>query len=180
MLALFAAVTVLLCLPVRLRLYARSEPSRVARVELGLLGGWVPWIAVVDTERPRRRKAKRKDRKDRKLRKTKRKTGGGARMLRALPGLLRGLLAQVRVERFEFDCTFGLGDPAETGRLYGMLAAVRYGTASAWGPGARIALVPDFDRARLDGRADVILSVVPARWLPPLARFGWSVWGPGR
>ena len=169
--ALLAAVAALLCLPVRLRLFAKSEPARVARVDLGLLGGWVPWIALFDTERPKRRKAKQKREKKRMSRKRRRR----GRIPRGLPGLLRGLLAQVRVERFELDCTFGLGDPAETGQLFGVLAPLQYGTAWAWGPGTRIALVPDFDRARLDGRADVILSLVPIRWLPPVLRFAWGL-----
>ena len=149
----------------------------MARVELGLLGGWVPGIAVVDTERPRKRKAGRE--KEQKHKKRRRK-GGGARFLQGLPGLVRGLLRPVRVERFILDCTFGLGDPADTGQLYGMLAPVQRGTAGLGGPGTRITLVPDFERARLEGRADVVLSLVPVRWLPPVLRFAWGTWGPGR
>ncbi len=181
LLALLAAVVALLCLPVKLRLDARSEPVRAARLELGLLGGWVPWIALVDTARPRKRKAKAKKRKKKEKHKKKRAgKGGGAWLWRGLPGLLRGLLRPVRLERFELDCAFGLGDPAETGQLYGMLAPLYYGTAGVRGPRTRITLVPDFERARLEGRADVVLSVVPARWLPPLVRFGWAAWGPGK
>ena len=119
MLAFVAAVVAVLCLPVRLRLHARSAPSRVARVELGLFGGLLPWIVVVDTERPKKPKAKAKP-KEEKKRKKKRRGKGRAGLWRALPGLFRGLLRPVRVERFEIDCTFGLGDPADTGQLFGL------------------------------------------------------------
>ncbi len=180
--ALAVLVLAVLALPVRLRFRAESEPVRRARVELGLLGGLVPWIGVADSARPRTAKHKPERPKTHKKRRTKARASPRTlrRMLRAGPDLLIGMLRQIRVERFLVECRFGLADPADTGQLFGMLAPVAYGGPWIVGRPAEVTLTPVFDRACLDGRAEIALSVVPLRLLPPALRFGWAAFGPAR
>ena len=101
-------------------------------------------------------------------------------MVRAGPGLIGGVLRCIRVDRFRVDCTFGLGDPAETGQVFGVLAPFVYGTRWAWGRADAVALTPVFDRACLEGEADVALAVTPMRLLGPVLRFAWATFGPGQ
>lgn len=186
LLALGLALLLALALPVRLRLHARSQPVRRLRLELGLLAGMGPSIAMVDTSR--RAKPPKAAKKPEPVRRRKRKkartvgigAGRGLRMARAAPGLLGGVLRQVRVERFIVDCVFGLGDPAETGQVFGLLAPFQYGSQWAWGRATRVVFTPDFDRRCLEGEADVALAVTPLRLLSPALRFAWAVFGPRR
>jgi len=179
LLALILLLLLALALPVRLRLHAQSEPARQLRLELGLLGGLVPWIAIYDSTRPRKAKPT-KQKKQKKLKWQGGKGGQGARMLQAGPRLLRGILGCIRVDWFYVNCVFGLGDPAETGQVFGLLAPLQYGTAWAWGRQVDVVLAPDFGRVCLDGKADVALAVTPIHLVPPAARFVWASFGPVR
>lgn len=186
LLALVLVVLAVLALPVRLRLHAQSFPMGRIRLELGLLGGLVPWIAMADSSRPRKARPSAgagaaRPQKARTAKKRRRPgRGRAARMLRAGPALIGGVLGCVRVDRFHVDCTFGLGDPAETGQVFGALAPFVYG--ARWGRGAApsVKLTPVFDRACLEGEADVTLAVTPIRLLGPVLRFGWASFRPGR
>ncbi|MDF0601521.1 DUF2953 domain-containing protein [Psychromarinibacter sp. C21-152] len=184
LLILVLGVVAVLALPVRLRVVGRTQPERWVRVELGLLGGLVPRFAVFDSvrsgggEAPPDQPAAPKP-----GRRRKRGTSGkrrGRRMIRAAPRLLQDLLRQVRIERLDLDGCFGLGDPAETGQVFGMLAPLAYGGGWMLGPGARLAVTPVFDRACLEGRGDVMVAVVPLALVPPAIRFAWAVFGPRR
>lgn len=179
LLALLLAAVLVLSLPVRVRLLAQSGPVRRVSLELGLLGGLVPWIKVVDTARPAAPKpgAPKPERKPKAKRKRAPGRARGLRMARAAPRLLRGLLGQIHLDRFHVNCVFGLDDPADTGRLFGLLAPIQYGTDWAWGRNVSIDMRPDFNRLCLDGNADVALAVTPLRLLPPAVRFAWATFG---
>lgn len=90
------------------------------------------------------------------------------RALRLLRASLRGLT----LRRVDAQLRFGLEDPADTGRLYGMLVPGLMLLDSRM-PG-RVAVAPDFEHAGLAGRAAGELRIVPLRVLAPLASFG--VW----
>lgn len=158
---LAALLAVLLLAPVRLRAEAASDPARV-RVEVRLLGGLVP-VTLVDSARSRAPKtAKRAGR------------GAGsrpsARLVRA--GARAGLetLGCVRIDRLRGEARVGLGDPALTGEFWG-----RAGGLLVALPWRAFHLVPVFDRQALEGEGEVVLSLVPARLLPVLARFLWRL-----
>jgi hypothetical protein len=107
--------------------------------------------------------------------------GGGRRALAALrtegfvrrvARLVRDLLARLRIRRLELDLVVGLDDPADTGRLWGLL-----GPASALLPlpaPARVHVAPDFTGAVLavDGRGEV--RFVPLALLAVVAAFALS------
>lgn len=169
-----AVLAALMLLPVRLMVRAGSSPARLV-VRLRVMGGLLPWLTVLDSDRPRGAAPAPDDQpEDAPSRRLDRARAG--RLLRALPGLLRGLLGPVRIERLWLDARVGLADPADTGALYGALTPLVYGLGPALGAGVR--LVPDFSGPVLAGEGEAVLSVVPARWLGPVARFAWAGFGP--
>jgi len=186
-LGVVAVVTLvaLMVLPVRLWVQASSDPARL-QVRLRLFGGALPWIRVVDSDRPGRG-----DRSARRTAVPDRSAEAGAdpaparisrdraqRMLRAVPGLLRGLAGPVRLERLWLEARLGLDDPAETGQLFGALTPLVYGLGGAWPGRVSVQLAPEFSGPVLEGQAELVLSVVPARWLGPSLRFAWASFGP--
>ncbi len=100
------------------------------------------------------------------------------RIAQAAIRLVTELMATVRFETASLNLRFGLGDPAETGQLYGQLTPLVYSASGC--PRVRIDVEPIFDEATLTGRAALDLSVVPARLIAPFLRFGWSAFGPTR
>ncbi len=171
LIALVLALLLLTAVDIRLRAATGATPPFSATVSF--LGGWTPVIPIRGgRERPAGREHPRKKRP--------RKQAGArnARMVRAAPRLLADVLRAIRIDRLEVDADVGLGDPADTGQLFGALAPFVYGTAAT--PRLNLGLRPDFGAARLDGRVHARLRVVPGRLLAPLARFGWRAFGPGR
>lgn len=160
------------------------------RVRVRLLAPLLPWWSLVDTARAPSRGAGGRARKpaSRPGKRGKHRPQRGAarnqvrvsRMAGAAPRLLRGLLGAVRIERLRLDARFGLEDPATTGEIFGLLTPLVYGAGGlAPTPGA-LRLVPVFDRECLEGRIELVLSLVPMRWVAPLLRFGWDVFAPRR
>jgi hypothetical protein len=87
--------------------------------------------------------------------------------LRALGQLLRA----PRWERAEGRVTFGTGDPACTGMVYG-LAYAAAGPLLAR-PGVALVIDPDFMDARADGAVEVGLSLRPIQVVAVAARLLW-------
>lgn len=175
----------LVLLPVRIRIRARSTPRPWLRVDLRPLAGLAPWIAIVDSARPRRPRAAApspeppRPRRARPRRRSRFRPTAG-RLIRAAPALARGILRVFRIERLHLDATFGLGDPADTGTAWGLVAPVLQAVRGvARGP-LSVSLVPDFDRPRLEGEVDGVIRVMPARAIPAALRFAWAAFGPAR
>ncbi|MEZ5653999.1 MAG: DUF2953 domain-containing protein [Burkholderiaceae bacterium] len=179
-LALAVVVVAVLVAPVRLALWVSSQPDYRAGLDLSLLGGIIPALPIIDTGR-RRAKRKRAAGKHEARRPGRRRSGSGLarvrRVLGAAPGILRSLRGAVRIRQLAIDCRFGLGDPADTGQLFGMIAPLIYGSPWHWPPPASLSVTPDFDRVCLEGRADVVLDVAPLRLLPPALRIAWAAFG---
>lgn len=173
--ALLFALAALLLLPLHLRFDARSSPHPRLRVEVRALGGHAPGLAVYDSARPRRARTPPKKRR-RRRRGRQRTTPSGARMARALPRLIAGFLRQVRLLRLDGSARIGLGDPADTGWLFGLAQPVLRGT----GLGRRLSLHPDFEAQVFDGWLAGEIAILPARLLPPSLRFAWAAFGPER
>ncbi|MBR9652178.1 DUF2953 domain-containing protein [Thalassovita aquimarina] len=175
-LALLTAIVLLAALPLRIALTGEAGAVARLRVTIGLMGGMAPGLVVYDSARPRKPR-KKKARKKPKRRKGR--TGkGSVRLAGEFPVLLRGLLRQIRFEEFRLQGRFGLGDPADTGTVFGMLSPILYGLPAR--RGVTIALAPDFDTACLDGQLRAALRITPITLLPPILRFVWRVFGPMR
>lgn len=174
-----------LALPVHLRLQAETGEAGRVRAHLRLFGGLTPWIRLVDTGRETARNqpappAKTAQAPDEPARKKRRRRRGWLRpdraMLRralaALPDLIAGEVRRIHLDRLEIDADLGLDDPADTGRLFGVIMPLVYLPRPGW---ARLDLRPDFAGARFDGRALAALHLTPAALLGPVIRFAWAV-----
>ncbi|MGB0499200.1 MAG: DUF2953 domain-containing protein [Rubricella sp.] len=152
-------VLVLLCLavalPTRIALAARTAPLAL-RVRLAPAAA-LPFLTVYDSAKPRV-DAPKGDRqpygKGKPHRSRKRR--GFAAERRALVGVAEA----IRFESLRARGRFGLGDPAETGAVFGLIAPLAYGTPSF--DGVEIALEPDFGGLVLDGEIEAVFAIRPA------------------
>lgn len=181
---LLLALATMLLMPVRLSGWATTSPRLAYRLDARFFGAWAPRIPLLDSARPCREAARLRQPPAaqpagaRRPRARRSGVGGvnGARMFAALPRLLGEMVGSVRWEAFHLDAEFGLGDPADTGQVYGCLMPLQFG--APWPPGVRIALRPNFERACLDGEVGATLRLRAASLLPPAARFVWRAFGP--
>jgi len=168
--ALAAVLTILLAVPVDVGFTARRRERLRTQVTLRWLWGRVR-LPVPE--------GGAKGRKTRKPRKPKAHRPSSARRALAVmrsPGfprraaaLLRGLTARVHVRRLELAVRLGLDDPADTGRLWGVI-----GPAAALAPvprSANVAITPDFTAPVFHLDADAEARVVPLAVLAVAAAF---------
>jgi hypothetical protein len=87
--------------------------------------------------------------------------------------LLRRLSRALRVRELRVHARFGLSDPAETGRAWGVVAPLLAQAARSW-PTVDLRVEPDFLEVGFAGEARGTLRVWPLRVLPPLVAFGAS------
>lgn len=100
------------------------------------------------------------------------------RFARASIQLVTEILGRVNVDAASLDIRFDLGDPGETGQVFGLMTPLIYGTSAM--PKVRVKVEPVFDQIVLTGQVAVDLSLIPAALLAPFVRFGWTAFGPGR
>lgn len=174
-----AALAVALACPLELRLGAEHDEGTRATARVTWLFGLVDHeVAKPPREPPPEPEAPEEPDADQEL-PSEAEIRAKVRPLRALvetPGFLvavRDLLtAWVRAFAFEhvsLRACFGTGDPAETGHMWGALQ-VAMPPAYAL-PELEADLVPDYDRARLEGRLEAGFGTTLAALLAPLARF---------
>lgn len=171
LLALFAFA---LITPVQVRGYLRSAPDLSYRIDLRIFGGLLPALPLADSRRPRR--PMRKSRKTKKARSKNRKLPRGVAAL--IPELIKDLLGVIMIEHLRVDAAFGLADPAQTGQLYGVLSPLQF--AVPLPNQLTVSLRPDFSRPCFAAELDGALHFTAAALLPPLGRFAWRAFGPGR
>lgn len=168
---LLAAIVLLLVLPMRLRLSLRTDPAFRSFLVVWPFGGTIFPLRVFDTTRKGKTTP---DKPAKKRRKRSRSGRGRAEALLTLPQTLGRMIRSIHFEELRINGEFGLGDPAETGQLYGQLTPIIYTTGHA------ITLRPNFDQACLHGRADAQVRVIPIAFLWPIAGFLWRMFGPWR
>ncbi len=118
--------------------------------------------------RPKRKASKRR----------RRSAGRATAFLQNIPSLISDLIRTIQIRHLSLNGAFGLGDPADTGQLFGMLAPFIFGVAAL--PRTEVSLRPDFDRVHLSGEMQACLRIIPIILIPPLCRFGWRVFRPLR
>jgi hypothetical protein len=79
-------------------------------------------------------------------------------LLSRIVRLATDLLGQFRIRRFELNADYGLADPADTGRLCGVIAPVLIAVSAT---GARVSCRPIFDRSCLTGACVASIRVRP-------------------
>jgi hypothetical protein len=185
---LVVALAALLLMPVRVSAAVQTAPQLTYQVDVRLLGHWTPRIPLLDSARPRKPDGKAREKraphrvaqpvsgKKTAVRKRRLSRECGARMVPALPRLLAEVARSVQWESFHLDAEFGLGDPADTGQMYGCITPLQYGVP--WPPSVSIALRPNFERVCLGGELQATLRLRLAALLAPAARFAWRAFGP--
>lgn len=167
---LAAALVLLLAVPVDVGFEVHRRERTESRVRLGWLWGRVrvpvPAGGRKERKKPRRRRERKPGRPSsaRRVIAMVRSPHFPRRVLR----LARDLVRRVRFTTLECSARLGLDDPADTGRLWGVL-----GPASALlaaGPG-RVELAPEFGGAlfHLDARGEA--RIVPGALLLTLLAF---------
>jgi hypothetical protein len=174
LLVLFLAL--LLSVPLEFVLHVRTGEERRTRVAVRWLFGIVRKDIYSKKRKPKKPAKERK-----------RKYRGFPSFLRSreiilrLVRLLLELLAQVRVRQIAASLRVGLGDPADTGILYGLLCA---GLSSLnFPPKAGVRVEPVFDQALFEATADGTVRVYPITLFPACLRFAFSPelwWAVGR
>ncbi|MBV2358842.1 DUF2953 domain-containing protein [Thalassococcus sp. CAU 1522] len=167
-----AALLAVLVLPVELRFVAERAGHARLRVQLGLLGGGVPWITLSDTDRPRKARRPKPPRPASRDRRRGKDTGRRRPPVGAILRFARDLLRVVRIRSLRVAGTFGFDDPADTGQLYGLIAPLRFGIAGC--RRVELDIAPEFSGACLQGRAEGALRLRPVRLVPPAMRLGWA------
>ncbi|NNE81464.1 MAG: DUF2953 domain-containing protein [Silicimonas sp.] len=172
--AAFAVILLVLVTPLRLELQVSRETAFRFSAALRPFGRFGPRISLSDGQtKPRPKKPERKKKARRGFGKMRPKQFAQAAIRLAVD-----LIGLVRVEAASLELRFGLGDPAETGQIYGQMTPLIYGTSGV--SRVDVTVEPLFDQAALTGRAALDLSLVPLRLVPPFARFGWAAFGPAR
>jgi len=170
---LAAALLLLLAVPVDVGFEVHRRERTESRVRIGWLWGRVRF-PVSDggdkaprTKRPKRRRARKPGRPSpgRRVIAMARSPHFPRRALR----LVRDLSARVRFSTLECSARLGLDDPADTGRLWGLLGPVA--ALLALPRAARVELSPEFGGAlfHLDARGEA--RVVPAAVLVTVLAF---------
>lgn len=169
--ALMAVFVLLLVTPLRLQLSLQRDPALRSSVVAWPFGGSFFPVRVFDS----RRKRARPDQPKAARKKTHRhRRPPRADVISTLPGVIHRTLATLHVEALTIRGEFGLGDPADTGRLYGQLTPLIYAF-----PGD-ITVRPNFETTCLSGQANTVIRVIPIAFLWPSAGFLWRMFGPFR
>jgi hypothetical protein len=176
LLAVLASLLALLAVPLDL---AFSLQRREGRQEASGTLRWLFGLVRVRLRRPRRRARGAPERTGAKR---GRRQGRGARRMMAmlridgfrtrLLRLARDLLRRIRVRDLSLRVRLGLDDPADTGRLWGVVGPLA--AILPWPRDARVAVEPDFggEALEIDGRGDI--RVVPLQLLWAILVFALS------
>jgi hypothetical protein len=169
--ALLMIIALIVLLPIHVVLSWQSDPAKPSTALLRLFGGVSPAIKVYDSHKPPKAKMKAAHKAPKRRKKRGRGWVPKGDMLAEGMALLRRLLEAVHIDALRLDAEIGLGDPAETGQLYGQLCPLIYTT------GGHVFVRPNFETACLQGSALAQLHFAPLGLIWPFARFSWRMFG---
>ena len=87
--------------------------------------------------------------------------------------LIREIVAVAEIEHLYCSLGLGLDDPADTGRVYGMLSPAFSFLYAC--PRVNFSFIPLFDRAALEAEIDAAIRIVPMKFVWAVLRFTFSV-----
>lgn len=93
--------------------------------------------------------------------------------LKRILKLFREMLTVSEIKRLQARLGFGLGDPAETGQLYGMVSPMF--TFMYAMPGVNFVVIPIFDRTIFQAEISATLRIVPLRFIRAILCFIFSI-----
>ncbi|MEM8798342.1 MAG: DUF2953 domain-containing protein [Pseudomonadota bacterium] len=175
MLALVVVVIgVVVLTPMTLGLIVQTEPKLRVKVGLAPFFGLAP-ITLHDSAAPEAKKPeeREKPKSEKPWHPSKRTLGYGRRAIAALPDLIASIWHRVFLDHLKIDADIGLGDPADTGQLYGLLIAPAMLTSNS--ERIDITIRPDFMRERFSGEIDAALRFTPAAFFWPILVFAKRV-----
>lgn len=178
LLAVLGLVGLFVITPAFFRVHLTNSPQFAYRVEVHAIGGLAPRFTLA--QGPRKNSValhKKKLKKPKQRRSSRPKRVNGA-LLRALPDLVTDMLHHVHLKRMHIDADYGLGDPADTGQLSGLLMSLQY--ASPLPASVSLNLRPVFTSACLKGSMTTDVRVTLATFLIPVLRFAARAFGPVR
>ncbi len=164
--AILAVLFAVLAVPVDVAFAAHRRERLEARLTVHWLWGLVRLPTEGGHKKPRKKKREKKGLSGaRRALAVMRSDGFPRRVLR----LFGDLLHRIHIRRLELDLRLGLDDPADTGRLWGLIgpAAALLALPSA----ARVAVTPEFAEPLLYLDAHAEARIVPAALLMVLAAF---------
>jgi hypothetical protein len=162
-------LVILLAVPVDLVFQVEKGVELRSRVRVGWLFGLV-WKDLTGREKkPKPKKKKKPKPKKKKSREPFLAFLGAEGFLLRLFGLVRRLFRLLKVRQLDLDLTVGLGDPADTGMLFGVVgpAAACLGSLS---PGD-VQIRPDFVEESFRGHFKGDVRVFPIQFVATLAGF---------
>jgi hypothetical protein len=176
--ALLLGVVLLFAVPIDVAFVVRREEKLEGRVTVGWLFGLVripvapassPSPAVtphpVERKRAKRRPGKRRTRHVWSMLRTE---GFPGRVFR----LLRRLLARVHIRRLHLQVRLGLDDPADTGRVWGVIGPL---ICTAPTPkGSSVAIEPDFTGEAFHVIGEGAVRIVPIEIIATVLAFALS------
>lgn len=161
---LLLGLLVLLALPVELSLQLEKEETFDFRARLHLLFGLV---SVDLSEIAKKTKKKTPPKKQKETKPHPAKLPRGKMSLKRVTRLIRSLRRSLQIKELTLHGRIGLGDPACTGMLMGVLQPLLL-------PAQHMTLVADYQEAVFEGRFTARLRLVPIRALGALFVFFFS------
>lgn len=172
LLLLLVGAALVLLSPMRVEARAVFPAEKVLHTRIRFLWGVTPWVQLPAMSMPQRRKAPQ----------AKKSSGfkiDGERMKSLFsdaPKIFRSLFKAFKFETGRLDLEYGLGDPADTGMLYGYMSPVSYVSPAS---GAfQFSAQPNFgDQVfHIEGVVNIVFK--PAYLLGPIATIGWRLFKP--
>ena len=158
-------VLILLSIPVDLGFYLKKDEAVEYRAELCLLFGLITINMTKQNQKTRKSTLQKKKKKEKNLHLAS--LGESKRFIIRLMRLVRDLFHDLQIKDLRMHWHFGLGDPADTGMLLGLLQPVLL-------PWKNATLSADFQEAILEGYCKVQLRIFPIRILGYILAFIFS------
>jgi hypothetical protein len=177
-LVMLVLVVLAVVTPVLASVHLTTSPHLSYRVELRALAGLAPRIrltgglpkamAVETAAKPARSKHHKRPEFGR----------ANRAAIRHIPLLIRDILRRIHLVELHVDAEFGLGDPADTGHVYGLLIPLKY--SGLLPRSVSLDLRPDFTETCLSGCLTTVFRVTLAALCVPILGFAWQIYGPRR
>lgn len=158
-------VLILLSIPVDLSFYLKKDETLEYRAELCLLFGLLTIDMTKQGQKTRKIILPKKQKKEKNLHLSS--LAESKRFIKRLMRLIKDLFHELQIKELRMHWHFGLGDPADTGMLLGLLQPALL-------PWKNATLSADFQEAVLEGYCKAEVRIFPIRILGYMLAFIFS------
>ena len=158
-------VLILLSIPVDLGFYLKKDEAVEYRAELYLLFGLITIDITKHNQKTRKSTLPKKKKKEKNLYLSS--LAESKRFINRLMRLIRDIFHDLQIKDLRMHWHFGLGDPADTGMLLGLLQPILL-------PWKNATLSADFKEAVLEGYCKAEVRIFPIRILGYILAFIFS------